>query len=91
MRKCKLLTDQLWKIMVSEETLEIAAEWVDGHIIGTKLPRRERSVKFWSKYRDHELYADQGDYIVQLADGVFDVYPPEMFHKIFIDTDSIPF
>lgn len=90
-RKVALKSDNIVAVMVSVESLELAEKFCSGSIKGTKLPRHERVVEFWSKYRDTEQIAEMGDFIVKLADNIFEVYPKDMFHKLFKDVDTTTF
>lgn len=87
----RIKNTEIEAIMISTETLEIAERWCNGSIKGTKLPRNERVVEFWCPYRETEMIAQQGDYIVKLANGAFDVYPRALFQYLFEDIDDTPF
>lgn len=91
MRYIKAINENKRAVMVSTETLEIAAHVCDGAIKGTSLPRSERAVEWWSKERQREITAECGDYIVEMAPGVFEQFPRELFRLIFVDNDTTCF
>jgi hypothetical protein len=90
MRKKQIKHSEVQAVMVSSETLEIAAEWCGGDIKGIKLPRSQRGIRLFSKLRQTELRAENGDFIVEVAPGVFEVLPPKIFHAMYVDVDPTP-
>lgn len=89
-RRCKIKHD-LCYLTLREETLKLAAVAYDGSIKGTKLPRDQQEIEFFCPHRQQEIRAKIGDVIVELAPGVLEVYPLEMFRLIFKDVDPIHF
>jgi len=89
-RRCTLKKpDEIEYIHVTTESLDIAESFCLGSIKGISLPRKDRCIDFWSKNRDTEQRANIGDYIVRFFPGIFEVYPAEMFHQLFKDTDDV--
>lgn len=91
MRKTKIRKSNVTAIYISEETLFIAQNWTNGSIKGTKLPVKDQELEFYSAIRDEYLRARHGDFIVEMAPGMFDLYSRKAFHKLFVDNDDIPY
>lgn len=92
MSRIYLIKDEIVNaVMVTSETLEIAAEFCNGTIKGTKLPRDQRAIDFFCPYRQTEMRAENSDYIVKYSDKIFDVMPKEMFRALFEDIDDTPY
>lgn len=90
-RLLKIRNTNVEGAMVCGETLEILANWCNGSVKGTMLPRSQRSIEFWCSYRQMEMNAENGDYIVKLADDLFDVYNRKTFRLLFKDIDDTPY
>lgn len=88
MRKKQVKHPNVLGVMVSAENIDIVERWCHGSIKGVLLSKDQQVIKLWSKLRDTELVACVGDFIVEVAPDVFEVYPPKLFHAMFKDVDK---
>lgn len=72
-------------VRVTEESLEDAAAWCKGQVMGIKLPRNEQIVEFLHAPTDEEFtQAEVGDWIVRYNADEFYTYNDRLFQQRFI-------
>jgi hypothetical protein len=70
-------------IEVTDVNQDTVAIFCNGDVIGTKLAKRDRAVRFRNKLRDEEEIAEVGDVIVQLSKDLFKVFKKSEFESAF--------
>lgn len=70
-------------VRLTEDNLEEVAQWCDGAIKGTKLPRNLQVVEVWNPRIDMEVIAYVGSWLVKDSVMGFCVVKDEDFTKVY--------
>ena len=77
-------------VRLTPKNLEAVAEWVSGHVKGTKLPPDQRVVEWYDQAfsGDTQVTAEVGQYIIKYGINSFSVVNEDTLNKLFTRVDT---